>query len=137
MYGKVAYWLTPDNGLIDVSNSSHIECVVNFPETFGLTCAFIGQVYIRHGERVGSEGFARVEIIHHLCSKGFIRCRRYFRSGKLGDHWSFTVGDHNPETLDRIRKFFKKVKEKDRHIPVKLTSANHQEVYELSALMGE
>jgi hypothetical protein len=92
-----AYWMSPDNKIMEVSDR-HITLIVTEPETFGLTKAFIAKVHKKHGEPVGSEGYAREEIMAALIANGWLRAR-YVRGA---DSWTFQT--RGKEDNGRVKK---------------------------------
>lgn len=85
-----AYFISPDGEVIEV-RTSHIAEVIGNPGLFGVTSHEIREAYDRHGEKIGSEGSARQEILLRLIERGWIRIRRYPR------YWSITVGNWSVE----------------------------------------
>lgn len=92
-----AYWMNPDNEIMEVSDR-HITLIVTEPETFGLTKAFIAKVHKKHGEPIGSEGYAREEIMAALIANGWLRAR-YVRGA---DSWTFQT--RGKEDNGRVKK---------------------------------
>lgn len=81
-----AYFISPAGEIIDV-RTSHIAEVIGNPGLFGVTTDEIRDAYDRHGEKIGSEGEARKEILLRLVERDWIRIRRYENR-----YWSITVG---------------------------------------------
>ena len=73
-----AYWVSPSGELLSVK-STHIDMVIKNPKVFGITHAYIKEVYKKYRETVGLEGKARDEIVEGLINKRWMRIR-YDRS---------------------------------------------------------
>lgn len=82
--GTVAFWMKDDE--IIENDASHIKVITDDPEKFGLTRDYIESVYEKYGEKIGTEGKAREEIIKEASRQGWIRVRHYVNKG--GDYWS-------------------------------------------------
>jgi hypothetical protein len=82
---SVAFFLSPEGRVLHVPDT-HIGTIIRDPEQFGLTMEEIEAAYLRHGERVGTEGEARQEILLKVIEKGWLRLRRYPNRG-----WSVTA----------------------------------------------
>jgi hypothetical protein len=96
-YYAKAYFIRTDSGEMMPVPHSHIALVISRPERFGLSAEFVRAVYAKHGERMGLEGKARVEILRWLIDKGFMRLRRYRH------HWKVNINrlDAAAEALQR------------------------------------
>lgn len=55
--------------------------VISSPEKFGLTREYIEEQYEAYGEKIGTEGKARENIIRKLMFAGFTRIRKYGNAG--------------------------------------------------------
>lgn len=99
--GKNGAWWFKRKGTapLDVSTSTHIAALIESPETFGLTTDEIKQAYASSGERMGSEGKAREELLKRIIMRGWIRVRHY-TGGR--DYWSFTVNNFRTRRSDLV-----------------------------------
>jgi hypothetical protein len=77
----IGYWLSQD-GSVPVTQD-HIDAVVAEPERFGLDRDTITEIYRRHGEEIGREGFARDEIMRRAAENGWIRIRVHANSSSF------------------------------------------------------
>lgn len=66
---------------------NHIGAVIRDPGIFGLTAEYIVTEYARENEQIGIEGHARRRIILDLVRRGWIRVRRFPRTGS----WTVNV----------------------------------------------
>lgn len=73
MLGK-AYWISPRGVKIEVS-TKHINSILKNPKLYGLKKSDILKTYAKHGERIGTEGEARGEIMIDLMKRGWLRIR--------------------------------------------------------------
>ena len=73
---NVAFFISSVGAILHVPDN-HISTVIADPERFGLTMEEIRAVYDRHGEKVGTEGEARKELLLTIINQGWIRIRRY------------------------------------------------------------
>lgn len=96
------YWVSPRGEAIR-SGLNHIKSVINDPDLYGYTKADIQKIYKKYGEKLGTEGKAREEIIVDLVRRNWIRMRHYL--GK-GEFISLNVKQLNSRTADRITDFF-------------------------------
>jgi hypothetical protein len=80
-----AYFIHPCEGQVIYVPHSHISLVISNPEKFNLNFDYIKTIYERYGEKIGSEGKARREILLHMIDQGFIRIRKY------KNHWKINV----------------------------------------------
>ena len=129
-----AYWISPQGEIIVIkgtSGSTHIDSVINNPETFGLTKSKIQDVYDMYGEKLGTEGKAREQIIRDLVDKGWIRVRKYRQQ------WSININRITKKIKDYIFDFAAKItsdeglfgeKEKDLYMPVKVLSFHNDQM---------
>ena len=99
---RVGFWLSPQGELIGTS-SVHITDIIQNPRKFGVTTDWIESKYDEYGERMGTEGSAREDIIRHVVKRGWIRVRRYTRP----DYWSTTVYMLNRSTKENIESWVK------------------------------
>jgi len=125
---SIAFFLSHDGNLIHVPQN-HISTVIATPETFGLTPAEIGTVYNEHGEKVGTEGKARRELLLRLISQGWIRIRRY------RNYWSVTAPSLSPATEKRLQGWaaltlegIDGFREMDRYMPVRISTTEGETV---------
>ena len=72
----IAYWISPKGHIIDVK-SKHISTVIEHPKKFGFDNFFIEFMYDNYGEKVGTEGKAREQILMSLFKNNWIRIRKY------------------------------------------------------------
>ena len=120
---SVAFFLSPSGDILHVPDN-HISMVISDPKRFGLTKAKIESVYDRHGERLGAEGEARIEILLQVNTQGWIRLRRY-----PNRYWSATAPSFTTTVRERLRVWAAELlsgtggfKEADRHMPVKIST---------------
>ncbi len=76
------YWYR-DKLLYEIKGS-HIDCVIDQPDTFFTTRQDIVDIYKQYNEPLGFEGKARKELIIKATTHGWIRLRRYLRPS----YWS-------------------------------------------------
>ena len=100
------FWISPDGRAFEVEQN-HIISVITAPERYGLTKKRIRDIYKKHGEKVGTEGDAREEIILGLVAKGWIRARNYSRYGDTS--WTLNVMRLSNRMKDHITDFFQKL----------------------------
>jgi len=81
---KQGYWIK-GNKIIDVSDTSHINFILQHPQDFNLTKERILDTYNKYGEKLGVEGRARDEIIKKVSRAEWIRVRHYIEQR---DYWS-------------------------------------------------
>lgn len=118
----VAYWISPSGKVVDVG-TNHIDVVIKNPSVFGLTDEKIKETYLKYGEKMGSEGQAREELIIWLVKKGWVRVRRYRNEG-----YSVNIGRMSKKVKDILFSWASKLintgingmKEKDQYMPVKI-----------------
>lgn len=92
-----AYWISPQGKVLDVGISKHIDQIIQYPESFGITHDQVKETYTKHNERVGTEGRARDELILYAINSGFIRVRFYKNS-----RWSITLNNVDSKTNKNI-----------------------------------
>ncbi len=81
-----AFWISPGGEITPVADT-HIEEVARDPGRFELTMAYLLAAYAREGERPWIEGRARRRIIMELVRRGWIRIRRFPRTGS----WTLNI----------------------------------------------
>lgn len=97
-------WLSPYDGIIELApGQTHINHVVNNPETYKIDRSYILSVYDKYNEILGSEGYARNEILLKLLKKGFVRVRKQ-RQNK-DRVWAIETIRFDSRTKDRIFSF--------------------------------
>lgn len=67
------YWLS-EHDAVSVEGD-HADPLLEEPERFGLTREELLEIYEKHGEEPGKEGFARDEAIRAAAAKGWVRIR--------------------------------------------------------------
>jgi len=98
-----AYWISKDE-TIPVP-TTHIETVIRYPEKFGYTKEQIKQIYCKHNEPMGFEGYARHEIMRDIIlNQRWIRARYTPRY----DRWTFETGEQSVNTMSSINCFLKR-----------------------------
>lgn len=107
IYGNM-FWISPYGDVLGDTHPTHIEAVAADPEKFGLSQKYVEDTHARYGERIGSEGKAREDILLHLIGKGWMRVRNYGNRG-----WTINVNNFNDRIKDRITEFFQKLQAKD------------------------
>jgi hypothetical protein len=95
-----AYWVSPIGEMLSVK-STHIEVVIKNPEVFGITHAYIKDVYKKYRETIGLEGKARDEIVECLINKRWMRIR-YDRSQ---DYYIVGFKYFDEKQIDYLRKW--------------------------------
>lgn len=80
-------WIDPRGRLLDFG-TTHIQAIINNPIKFGTSTKAITTAHEKYGEKLGTEGKAREEIIKDVTKKGFIRIRfqRNYVSVTLADY---------------------------------------------------
>ena len=106
MLNSKAYWITPENEILDIGLGTHIEMIIKHPELFGLTKENISSIYQEHNELMGIEGKARYQIIMHLLANGFIRIRLY-----PNQYWSISASQWDKRTQKALSKWAKAAKD--------------------------
>ena len=81
---REGYWYKNGN-IIDVTNNSHIRCICDTSEQFGLTTREVQETYANYNETPPLEGKAREELIKKATESGWIRVRHYMGQP---DYWS-------------------------------------------------
>jgi hypothetical protein len=71
------YWINPYGKIFDLQSQKHITNIIKNPTRFHITRDEIFAIHKKYGERVGTEGRAREEIIKQVIDLGFIRIRYY------------------------------------------------------------
>lgn len=117
-----AFFISPTGELTGVGNNKHINIITSNPEKFGLTIEKTRNTYNRYGERMGTEGRAREEIILDLIEKGWIHIRK-----RPNRYWIINVYKMTKkyrellsDWANKILKGTKGVKELNRFAPVKI-----------------
>jgi hypothetical protein len=111
------YWISPSGTVVPVSQV-HILTVIENPAKFSMSPEAIQAVFDKYGEKLGSEGNAREEIIVTLVKKGWIRIRNYGNRG-----WSVNVARVSDRVRDTLTVFFQTLKGiPDRYGDVKILS---------------
>lgn len=114
MLNSKAYWITPDNEILDIGLGTHIDMVIKHPEFFGLTKEEITSIYHDYNELVGVEGKARYHIIMKLLASGFIRIRLY-----PNKYWSISAHNwdrRSQKVLSRWAEIAKEIKNSGRYM---------------------
>lgn len=83
------YWVKGDT-VYDLTTSKHINFIRENPEAFGYTKEELNAIYAKHGEKIGTEGKAREEIIKEVSKMGWLRVRKYRRP----EYWSIQFDNH-------------------------------------------
>ena len=119
---SVAFFISPRGKILFVK-TNHIGTVIADPQRFGLAIEEIKSRYSDHGERLGTEGIARREILIQLVSKGWIRLRRY-----PNQYWSVTLKSFPQNTSIRLRNWARivlsgtyEIHEDDHYMPIRIT----------------
>lgn len=81
MKRTIGYWLS-NTSSIPVERD-HVDAVLAEPERFGLHRDTINQIYRKHGEDIGQEGFARDELMQLAAGNGWIRVRLHANSSSF------------------------------------------------------
>jgi len=95
-----AYWVSPVGEMLSVK-STHIEVVIKKPEVFGITHAYIKEVYKKYRETLGLEGKARDEIVEGLINKRWMR----IRYDKSQDYYIVGFKYFDGKQIDYLRKW--------------------------------
>lgn len=95
--------------------------MIKKPDKFGFNKDFIEFVYNNYGERIGTEGKAREQIMLSLFNEGWIRIRQYKQ------FWSINVKKFSGKARTYITLWSKKIlkgfhgfKEQDKHAVIKI-----------------
>ena len=120
MLNSTAYWILPDDEIINIGFHTHIEFVINNPKIFNLTKDKIISLYKKHGEHIPVEGQARYEIILVLLEQGFIRIRQY------KTHWSISLKqwEKSQSILSKWAYVATNIKNAGRYMPVIINTLN-------------
>ena len=122
MLNSKAYWITPDNEILDIGLGTHIDMIIKYPDKFNLTKESIITTYQKYNELIGIEGKARYEIIMQLLADGFIRARLY-----PNQYWSISAEKWDSRTKAALAKWAevaKQVKNAGRYMDVVITTKN-------------
>ena len=121
---SVAYWISPKGEIIDVK-TKHISSVIDNPKKFGFDRDFIDYIHDFYGEKIGTEGKAREQIMKVLFKDGWIRIRQY------KNFWTVNVKRMAGRSKSYLTEWAKKVlkglfgfKEQDKFIPIKIDQEN-------------
>jgi hypothetical protein len=114
-----AYWVSPVGEMLSVE-STHIEAVVKNPEVFGITSAYIKEVYKKYRETVGLEGKARDEIVEGLINKRWIR----IRYDKSQDYYIIGIKYFDKKQIDYLRKWAMDILALDERLAAKIVHLN-------------
>ncbi len=107
MLNSTAYWITPDNEILDIGLGTHIEMIIKHPEVFGLTRDGITAIYQDYNELLGVEGKARYHIIMKLLASGFIRIRLY-----PNKYWSISAQNWDSRTKEVLSQWAAEIAQK-------------------------
>ena len=102
MSSNNGYWIK-NKLIVDVSNSTHINYIMDYPEDFNLTKDYISSLYKKYNEKIGTEGKAREEIIRKVSELGWIRVRHYVINHE--EYWSLQFDVYNERNRKTIRNF--------------------------------
>ncbi len=103
--GVVKFWITPDSKTFFVENT-HILAVLKDPQLFGYKgVEELWKRFDANGEKRGSEGETRAEILSELMARGFMRVRSDRNRGRLVINCTRTGGAE----MGRANKFLKKL----------------------------
>lgn len=69
------WWISPNGHIIPLKGTAHINDIMEEPEKFGFSRDQLVAIHDKYGERLGSEGDARTEIMKMAMAKGWIRAR--------------------------------------------------------------
>lgn len=123
MLHSKAYWITPDNEILDVGLGTHIEMIIKHPEIFGLTRDGITEIYQTYNELMGIEGKARYKIIMQLLASGFIRIRLY-----PNKYWSISAHNWDSRTKEMLTQWAeiaREVKNAGRYMDTVISTPNN------------
>lgn len=124
------FWLAETGDIIRVD--CHVGYVLRNPESFGYARDDLQTIYIRHGEKLGSNGHAREEILQACIARGWIRVRRY------KTYWAVNARALGVEARNRIAVFFLALtditgaspfKEEDVSIDVHITDSSGENLF--------
>lgn len=126
--GSTAYWIDPQGRILKLTEALHITQITSNPEKFGFTREQITKTYAKYGERIGTEGKAREEIIKDALARGFIRVRLY-----PNRYWSVTTNRYDSKAKKALKVWAEQA-QKDRfagpYISVKITDLSKEKVYD-------
>ena len=115
------FFISPKGGIIPVE-TSHIGTIIKNPDLFGLSRDYIKAMFKKHGEKTGTEGKAREEILRRVMRNGWIRLRRH-----TNKYWSVQTGTVTEENMGFIQNWARKIlngesgyTENDPYMPVKI-----------------
>jgi hypothetical protein len=114
-----AYWVSPVGEMLLVK-STHIEEVIKNPEVFGITRAYIKEVYEKYRETIGLEGKARDEIVESLINKRWMR----IRYDKSQDYYIVGFKYFNRKQIDYLRKWAMDILALDEKFATKIVHLN-------------
>lgn len=124
--GSAAYWIDPQGRILKLREPLHINQVTSNPEKFGVTKDYILKTYAKYGEKMGTEGKAREEIIKDVLTRGFIRVRLY-----PNRYWSVTTNRYDSKAKKSLKVWATEA-QKERfagpHMPVKITDLSRERV---------
>ena len=115
------FFISPKGEIIPVE-TSHIRTVIKTPGLFGLSRDYIESRHTEHGEKTGTEGKGREEILRRVMRNGWIRLRRH-----TNKYWSVQTGTVTEENMGFIQNWARKIlngesgyTENDPYMPVKI-----------------
>lgn len=115
------FFISPKGGIIPVE-TSHIRTVIKTPGLFGLSSDYIESRHTEHGEKNGTEGKAREEILRRVMQNGWIRLRRH-----PNRYWSVQTEMVTEENIGIIQRWAREIlngesgyTENDPYMPVKI-----------------
>lgn len=91
-----AYWYKHGK-LIEVQKT-HINDIIENPETFGFTKKYIEDMYKKYNEKLYTEGKAREEIMVEAMKEGWIRVRQ--TSSRGGNRWTIQFENYKKQKKD-------------------------------------
>ena len=97
------FFISPKGEIIPVE-TSHIRTVIKNPGLFGLSRDYIESRYTKHGEKTGTEGKAREEILRRVLKHGWIRMRRH-----PNRYWSVQTGRVTDEKKRFIQRWAQEI----------------------------
>jgi len=77
------YWVHGNN-IYDMTTDIHLDFIRDNSDLFNISKEEMDAIYAKYGERLGSEGKAREEIIKLVAKDGWVRVRHYSKP----DYWS-------------------------------------------------
>ena len=93
-----AFFISPQGAVLRVT-TSHIAMVIEDPAMFKMKRSKIEEVFARHDEPLGHEGYAREVILTDLLRRRWIRIREHQA------YWSIQFSTLSPRTKSHIRKW--------------------------------